>query len=410
MNLLHKAVGKTIDYLALERSLRVLLLTSLIMNLGNNLWVPLLGLYVTNNLGISTLLYGVMNTVQGLASSLSMLPSGFLSDLFGRKRIIILSYISSILCLAILFFANDLPFLFLVMIFRGLSMAFMEPSKSAYVIDLVSDDKRGRSFASLALLQSLSTVIATSIAGTIASVFGFHWLFTTSLILESISLAITVFYLKESLRGGNVQAEPSKETLSIQFKNGLAILRSPPLLAILFGIVFHQMGIGIENPYLTIYARNLLMFTLPTVSLMLGLEQLGILVGHLPSGRIVDKYGGEISFALHILATSPTMILFTLAGDPLLASSTLFLWGLTFGLDNVSRQKLIPKYRSRSGVATAFGVVSLIAGTISLVSPTIGGWLWTDFSPQTVFYASAAINALGSLPLFILWFHNRDEK
>jgi predicted MFS family arabinose efflux permease len=410
MSILSRAIGKTIDHLALERSLRILLVTSLIVNLGDNLWVPLLGLYITNNLGVSTLMFGLMTTAQGLASSLTMLPSGFMSDLFGRKRIIILSYVFSILSLVILLFLNGLPFLFLVSISRGISTAFMEPSRSAYIIDLVSDEKRGKAFASLALLQSLSSIIATSVAGSIAVVFGFHWIFTISLISESISLVITAFYLKESLNRDVVPATTSKESLSIQLKNGLAILRSPSLLAVLFAIVFHQVGIGIENPYLTIYARNILMFTLPTVSLMLGSEQLGVLVGHLPSGRIVDKYGGEISFAFHILATSPTMILFTIAGNPFLASSTLFVWGLTFGLDNVSRQKLIPKYRSRSGVATAFGVVSLIAGTISLVSPTIGGWLWTDFSPQTVFYASAAVNALGSLSLFILWFHNRDEK
>jgi len=410
MNILSRAIGKTIDHLALERSLRILLITSLIVNLGDNLWVPLLGLYITNNLGVSTLMFGLMTTAQGLASSLTMLPSGFMSDLFGRKRIIILSYIFSILSLGTLLFLNDLPFLFLASIFKGLSTAFIEPSRSAYIIDLVSDEKRGKAFASLALLQSLSSIIATSVAGSIAVVLGFHWIFTVSLILTSISLVITAFYLKESLNRDVVLATTSKESLSIQLKNGLAILRSPSLLAVLLGIVFHQMGIGIENPYLTIYAGNMLMFTLPTVSLMLGSEQLGVLVGHLPSGRIVDKYCGEISFAFHILATSPTMILFTLAGNPFLASSTLFLWGLTFGLDNVSRQKLIPKYRARSGVATAFGIVSLIAGTISLVSPAIGGWLWTAFSPQTVFYASAAVNALGSLPLFILWFHNRDEK
>jgi len=174
--------------------------------------------------------------------------------------------------------------------------------------------------------------------------------------------------------------------------------------------VFHMLGLGIQGPYLAIYARNVLMFSLPSISLMLSAEQLGIFIGHLPSGRIVDKYGGEISFAFHILATSPSMILFVIAGNPVLASVVLFFWGLTFGLDNVSRQSLIAKYRSQAGVATAFGVISLVSGVTSLISPTIGGWVWTEFSPQTVFYASATINILGSLPLFMLWLHNRRQS
>jgi predicted MFS family arabinose efflux permease len=105
-----------------------------------------------------------------------------------------------------------------------------------------------------------------------------------------------------------------------------------------------------------------------------------------------------------------SMILFTITESPFLASFILFSWGLTFGLDNVSRQKLIPKYRSKAGIAMAFGVISLIAGIVSMISPTIGAWVWTNYSPQSVFYASAAINVLGSLPLFILWLYQRKGK
>ena len=77
------------------------------------------------------------------------------------------------------------------------------------------------------------------------------------------------------------------------------------------------------------------------------------------------------------------------------ANAVLFLWGLTFGLDNVSRRGLIAKYRLQAGVATAYGVISLISGK-TLVSPAVGGLVWAKFSPRAVFYASAAINVLGS--------------
>lgn len=409
MGILKSASSKIGSYLSFEKNLRVLLYTSLIMNLGNNLWVPLLGLYITNNLGIATIAYGLMNTVQGLVSSLTMLPSGFLSDRFGRKNVIILSYIFSISTLVALILVKEMPMLFLISILRGLTMAFVEPSKSAYIIDIVSEDKRGVSFATFSLFQSVSTVAATSVAGAIADAIGFVWVFSLGLVLETLAMVLTLAYLKESLKKVEGNAKNTKESISTQLRNSLRILKSPSLLAILFGIIFHQIGLGIQNPYLTIYASNVLMFSLPTIGLMLGLEQLGILLGHFPSGKIVDKHGGEISFALHIVATSPAMIFYTVAGNATLAGSTLFLWGLTFGLDSVSRQKLIPKYASGSGVASAFGMVSLIAGVMSLVSPTIGGWIWTSFSPQTVFYTSAAVNVFGSLPLFLLWYHNRNR-
>lgn len=408
MGILRKALDKTMNYLALEKSLRILLLSSVIMNLGNGLWSPLLGLFLTNNLGIPLLMLGLMSTVQRLVSSFTIFPSGFLSDNFGRKKMMILSIFFSILALITLFFVKTLPWIFFVSIFQGLSTSFMGPSKSAYVIDVIRDERRGRAFSTLALFQSLSNVIAISIAGVLVSIFGFYWVFGIALTFEFISLVVKIFYLKESFMKDTIDKKTSKNSLIKQFKSGLVILKNPSLLAVLFGIVFHQLGLGIQNPYITIYTSNILMFSLPTISLIFGLQRLGIFIGHFPSGRIVDKYGGEISFAFHIFTTSLAMILFSLTGNPFFASLILFSWGLTFGLDNVSRQKLIPKYKSESGVATAFGVISLIAGMVSLVSPTIGGWVWTNFSPQTVFYASAAINVLGSIPLFILWFYNRN--
>jgi MFS family permease len=79
-------LDKTRQFLALDKSLRTLLVTSVIMNLGSSLWGPLLGLYITNNLGVSLLMFGLMTTVRQLAQSLTIFPSGFLSDNFGRKK------------------------------------------------------------------------------------------------------------------------------------------------------------------------------------------------------------------------------------------------------------------------------------------------------------------------------------
>ena len=87
MGFLSNTLDKTRQYLALEKSLRALLVTSVIMNLGSSLWGPLLGLYIYD-LGVSLLMFGLMNTVRQLVSSLTIFPSGFLSDNFGRKKIL----------------------------------------------------------------------------------------------------------------------------------------------------------------------------------------------------------------------------------------------------------------------------------------------------------------------------------
>ena len=409
MDLLRGMLGRSSDYIALERQLRVLLSTSVIMSFAGSLYGSLLGLYITNKLGVTILIFGLMNTVRDLISSLASLPSGVLSDDFGRKNMMISAIVLSISALVLLLLSKEYPLLFLALILQGVSSAFMGPSSSAYVIDVIPKERRGKAYATLAFLQSLSSIIATSLAGVVAVVFGFYWLFGMALIFELIAMCGTTLYLKESLHHIGDKERGASESYNDKLRNGLVILKNPLLLAVLFGIVFHMLGLGIQGPYLAIYASDVLTFSLPSISLMLSAEQLGILIGHLPSGRIVDKYGGEISFAFHIIATSPSMILFTIAVNPVLASVILFFWGLTFGLDNVSRQSLIAKYRTSAGIATAYGVISLISGIIALISPVIGGYIWTELTPQAVFYASAAVNVIGSLPLFMLWLYNRKQ-
>ncbi|MDQ1280007.1 MAG: hypothetical protein QG670_1269 [Thermoproteota archaeon] len=402
-------VERITKLLYLDKRIRILLFTSLETSLGTGLWFPLLGIYITGDLGVSILLFGFMTTIGQLVQSLVVFPSGFLSDNFGRKSMIILSIIFSILAVITLLFVKNLPWLIFISTFHGLSIALMEPSRSAYIIDVTSQERVGTAYATLAIFQSFSSIITTSLAGVIAGILGFYWLFIIALVVESSSLLIASFYLKESLDKGNIKTRNSKESLSGQLRNSLNILRNPPLFAVLFSIVFHQLGLGIANPYLTLYTRDVLAFSLPTISLILGLQQSGIFLGQFPSGRIVDKYGGEISFAFHIFITTPVMILLIKTGNPSFIGFILFAWGLTFGLDNVSRIKLIPKYRQNSGTATAFGLISLIAGVVSLISPTIGGWVWINFSPETVFYVSAVTNFLGSIPLFILWVYDKHK-
>jgi len=403
MTLRKKVRDVATKYLALEKSIRVLLTTSVIRNLGTSLWEPLLGLYITGNLAIPLIMFGLMTTIQQFVRTLTSLPSGFLSDTFGRKKMIAFSLACSMLALLTLSVSQSLPQLFLISIFQGLSLAFMGPSKSAYVIEVTPDERRGVAFSTLALFESLSNIIAIFLAGTLVNSLGFPVIFGIALVLQCLSLMGTVLYLREPSIRGSAKTHPPRTSLSTQLKQDLAILKYPPLLAVLLGIVFHQLGLGIEGPYLTIYARDVLLFSLPSISLMLGLQRLGIFAGQFPSGRIVDKYGGEISFAFHIFVTSPVMVLFMSTGNPFVASAILFLWGLTFGLDNVSRQKLVAKYRSGSGIATAFGVIGLVSGCVSLVTPTVGAWVWTNFSPQSVFYVAAVANVVGAVSLFILW-------
>ncbi|MEM3466932.1 MAG: MFS transporter, partial [Candidatus Jordarchaeales archaeon] len=228
-------ISRFSDYVVLDESLRVLSLINAVMSFAGSLYGSLLGLYITGTLGVSILIFGFMNTVRDLVSSLVSFPSGVFSDIFGRKKMMMLAIASSILTLLLLFLFKDPLWLLIALVFQGLSMSFMGPSSSAYVIDVIPEEKRGKAYATLAFLQSLSSIVATSIAGIIAVLLGFYWLFALALILESAALCGAMLFLKESLHYSVERVDKNRRNgLSFtDFKNGLASLKNPLLLAVL---------------------------------------------------------------------------------------------------------------------------------------------------------------------------------
>ncbi|MGQ9596400.1 MAG: MFS transporter [Thermoproteota archaeon] len=111
---------------------------------------------------------------------------------------------------------KDPLWFFIALIFQGLSTSFIGPSSSAYVIYVIPKERRGKAYATLAFLQSLSSIVATSVAGIIAVLFGFLWFFAVALILESITLCGMLLYLNESLSYKLEMAGGSSEQIVLQ--------------------------------------------------------------------------------------------------------------------------------------------------------------------------------------------------
>ena len=75
-----------------------------------------------------------------------------------------------------------------------------------------------------------------------------------------------------------------------------------------------------------------------------------------------------------------------------------------------SRRFLIIKYSNGVGTATTLGYIQAFIGIVSLSIPTIGGWMWDNFSPTTVFQVGAVVNVFGCIPLLVLLMKTKRKK
>ena len=98
------------DYLrrvrGFSRNARLLLLRTPFSGLSVSIWRLLFYLYLLAS-GHDTLFVAQLASINWIAHGLSVIPSGILSDLFGRRRVFLISYSGNILGTAGLIFAHD---------------------------------------------------------------------------------------------------------------------------------------------------------------------------------------------------------------------------------------------------------------------------------------------------------------
>jgi MFS family permease len=105
---------------------------------------PQMVFYLYDELGWSTVRFGVVVAVYGLSVVIGQLAGGRLSDRFARKPIIVAGLVLNLSFYAGLAFLTSFPLLLLVAALSGLGEALVLPALSAFVLDLTQEQHRSR--------------------------------------------------------------------------------------------------------------------------------------------------------------------------------------------------------------------------------------------------------------------------
>jgi len=234
-------------YKKLPRNVYILFFANVINSAGNFIY-PFLAMFLTIKLGYSEYFAGVVLTVVIIAESVGKLIGGKLSDLFGRKIvIIILSFIGSFFYLAIAFLNNQILVTFLI-IFGGFIKSGAFPAINALIIDSTTRKSRNDAFSLIYLAQNLGFAVGPLTAGFLFLNY-IQLIFLIDAITTIIAVIPIIIFVKESLHvktgiyltKGNVpinEKPQSGSTIRVFFKR--PILYGFALISIIFSFVYVQ--------------------------------------------------------------------------------------------------------------------------------------------------------------------------
>ncbi len=369
----------------MDRRIWVIFLTVFIDLLGFGILIPILPTFAQNDLMMSETLIGLNVGIFSLMQFIFNPLWGRLSDIYGRKPILIFGLTGNVFSYIItgLVLSGVMKSIALLFVSRALAGFFSANigAAMAYISDVTPPKDRSKGMGLIGAAFGLGFVFGPFIGGVLAKRFGFGFPTFLSSGLSFIALLLTLIFVNESLPP---ELRGKKTMGGFNLKNGLnkliSALKHPHvgfLILLYFVIVF-----SISNIFSTfqLYAESKdgFSYDIEQVSYLFAFSGLvgaitqGVLIRPILkifderkvfiAGCIIMGIGlGTIPFSNHILYLLLGSILFMSFGNGLL---------LSIGLG------LISKFSDRDEQGGILGLTQSLASLARFLGPSWGGLVY----------------------------------
>ncbi len=153
--------------------------------------VTLYPIYAVNSLKIEPAVYALFFTVRGLANTLARLPTGRISDMIGRKKPLIISFILLAAVLILFSMVENPVTIGFVMFIYGIAHGIRAVSEWSFLGDVVSNENTSLSNFYFSSVFDLGSALGATVAGSATMMMSTpDILKITSILVASSSLVI----------------------------------------------------------------------------------------------------------------------------------------------------------------------------------------------------------------------------
>ncbi len=377
----------------LNPALIPILLVQLIGAMGYGIVFPLLPYYGTQ-LGATPLINGILAASYALCAFIAGPILGQLSDKYGRRPILIISLIGTVIGFVFLGIGGSLFMLFLGRIIDGITGGNIVVAQ-AYVNDVVRPEERTQTFGLMGASFGAGFALGP-VLGSLLSVYGLSVPMYAAAVLATIAAIVTYFMLPESINK-NAPLKTQRTGVLGQFATIAEVFTRKELIPLLllftimtFSMMFFFSSLGQFMQLQVKVPANQAGYPAAAFGISNILFQLVLL-------RIAVKALGErsliplgfISVFICCFGVYLTNSLLLTMGFSLFMSLGMTL--LRPAITSLITQKIDPREGGK-----VLGVNSSIDSLAQIVAPIAGGWLIEAFNPgmPSLFAAGFAVIGL----------------
>ncbi|MEM2027921.1 MAG: MFS transporter, partial [Candidatus Bathyarchaeia archaeon] len=349
-------------------------------------------------LDTSGVMVGLVSSVWFFVRVFLEIPSGVLSDIVGRRILLILGLAASTIGAALCSLANNIYILIAGRTLWGLGTGLFFMSSSAIIFDIFHSG-RGTALGTFQSIEFIGSFIGAPIGSFMASITGYRQVFAVSAILGAASF--TIAYLSEGLRQVGAKRFESRGKL-LSIRKVLPGLRNMGLTSVYIGS-FSRMFVwtGIAGTVFPLFLNLHLNVPVEIIGVITSMRTLGIIASTAISGRLSDRIGRKPVIAAGMLIEALSLYTYTNApASSLIISTISFVEGFGRGMVLTSLMVLLSDLAPQSLRGSAMGVYRTFMDAGGLTGPIFFMVIYEAFGPTAPF-VSAAILVLATSALIV---------
>lgn len=343
---------------------------------------PALPLFI-RSLGVPLSTVGFIAAASTIVGIIVSLPAGILSDIVGRRRVIIA---------AVIVFATA-PFLYLlitspwqlvlVRIYHGLATAILGPVALATVADTF-ETGRGERMGWYSSATMVGRFLAPFVGGFLIFGEDFHWVYLADGFAGVLALIAAIRLPRTSSITGSVR-QAFKEQRGKYGKEIAFVLRHPGILATSGIEAVQYFAYGSVETFLPIYLNEKLGYPAWKIGLLFTAQILAATFMKPVMGRLSDRYGRIPMIVTGLVIGGITTGLIMFFSNYVFIMVLLVIFGFGLATVTASTSALVADLSRDQGRGGAMGVLSSIMDIGHSTGPIVAGALIGAYTYRLAF-------------------------
>lgn len=367
-------------------------LISFFGGISQDIFVPILPLYLANVLHLDKSFIGFTEGVVTSSASIFKVASGFISDkLKARKKLVFLGYVLSLVARPLIALVGSGAGVMALRFVDGVGKGIKESPKDALIADSTTAGTRGKEFGVVMALDTLGSVAGPLLLAALLyllrnDTLKYHYIFFLTAIPLVATLLILQFKVKESAvvkRGAGTEEPVSKLPATFYVFLGIMVVFSLGNSSDTFLILRSQnLGVGLLG-----------------IPLVYALFNFCYAATSIPLGSLSDRIGREKVLILGWIAYALAYVGFALATQAYQAWLLFAFYGLYYATAEGVGKAMIADLVRADQRGTAYGLYNTVIGLVTLPASFIAGLLWDRVSVSAPFYLGAAMSLVATVLL-----------